>query len=116
MLWTTPTQIEVAEYHFYAAIARAACCDKAAPDERLQHLEALAAHFKQIAVWAENCPATFANRAALVGAELARLEQRELDAERLYEESIRLASENTELCDPGLGSFPKFSMILVPPL
>ena len=29
----------------------------------------------QIAVWATNCPATFANRAALVAAEIARLEQ-----------------------------------------
>ena len=34
-------------------------------EERLQHLEALAAHHEQIALWAENCPATFANRAAL---------------------------------------------------
>src|ERR1700719_3051571 len=94
VLWTTPTQFEVAEYHFYAALARAACCDMAAPDERLQHLEALASHLKQIAVWADNCPATFANRAALVGAELARLEQRELDAERLYEQAIRSARAN----------------------
>src|SRR5260221_572593 len=35
VLWTTPTQFEVAEYHFYAALARAACCDMAAPDEQL---------------------------------------------------------------------------------
>jgi C4-dicarboxylate-specific signal transduction histidine kinase len=40
-------------------------------------------------VWAENCPENFANRAALVGAEMARLEGRELDVERLYEEAIR---------------------------
>jgi PAS domain S-box-containing protein len=102
VLWTTPTQVEVAEYHFYAAIARAACCDKAAPDARLQHLEALGSHFKQIAVWADNCPATFANRAALVGAELARLEQRELDAERLYEAAIRSAREHGFVQNEGL--------------
>src|SRR5258707_8083158 len=102
VLWTTPTQFEVAEYHFYAALARAACCDMAAPDERLQHLEALASHLKQIAVWADNCPATFANRAALVGAELARLEQRELDAERLYEEAIHSAHEHGFVQNEGL--------------
>ena len=102
VLWTTPTQFEVAEYHFYAALARAACCDMAAPDERLQHLEALASHLKQIAVWADNCPATFANRAALVGAELARLEQRELDAERLYEAAIRSAREHGFVQNEGL--------------
>src|SRR6202035_2387056 len=74
--------------------ARAARCDMAAAEERLQHLEALALHLKQIAVWADNCPATFANRAALVGAEVARLESRELDAERLYEQAIRSARAN----------------------
>jgi PAS domain S-box-containing protein len=102
VLWTTPTQFEVAEYHFYAALARAAHCDMAAADERLQHLEALASHLKQIAVWADNCPATFANRAALVGAELARLEQRELDAERLYEAAIRSAREHGFVQNEGL--------------
>jgi PAS domain S-box-containing protein len=93
VLWTTPTQFERAEYHFYAALARAAYCEIAAAEERPQHLEALASHLKQIAVWAHNGPATFANRAALVGAEFARLEQRVLDAERLYEQAIRSARE-----------------------
>ena len=31
-------------------------------------------------IWAENCPENFENRAALVGAEIARIEGRELDA------------------------------------
>ena len=102
VLWTTPTQFELAEYHFYAALARAACCDIAAPDERPQHLEAVASLLKQIGVWADNCPATFANRAALVGAELARLEQRELDAERLYEAAIHSAREHGFVQNEGL--------------
>src|SRR6202049_2768521 len=102
VLWTTPTQFECAEYHFYAALARAACCDMAAAEERPRHLEALASHLKQIAVWADNCPATFANRAALVGAELARLEQRELDAERLYEAAIHSAREHGFVQNEGL--------------
>src|SRR6202035_3171213 len=102
VLWTTPTQFEVAEYHFYAALARAAHCDMAAAEERPQHLEALASHLKQIAVWADNCPATFANRAALVGAELARLEERELDAERLYEKAIHSAREHGFVQNEGL--------------
>jgi PAS domain S-box-containing protein len=102
VLWTTPTQFELAEYHFYAALARAARCDMAGAEERSKHLEAVASHLKQIAVWADNCPETFANRAALVGAELARLEQRELDAERLYEEAIRSAREHGLVQNEGL--------------
>src|SRR3981189_911791 len=102
VLWTTPTQFERAEYHFYAALAAAARCDTAAAEERPQHLEALASHLKQIAVWAESCPATFANRAALVGAELARLEARELDAERLFEEAIHSARNHGFVQNEGL--------------
>jgi PAS domain S-box-containing protein len=94
LLWTAPTQLEQSEYQFYGALARAARCDEAPAEERSQHIAALADHNKLIAVWAKNCPATFANRAALVAAEMARLEGRELDAERLYEEAIRLASDN----------------------
>ena len=40
------------------------------------------------------CPENFENRAALVGAEIARIEGRELDAERLYEQAIRSARAN----------------------
>jgi PAS domain S-box-containing protein len=94
LLWTAPTQIEQSEYQFYGSLAQAARCDKAPAEERSQHLAALADHSRQIAVWAENCPENFANRAALVAAEFARLEGRELDAERLYEQAIGSARAN----------------------
>ncbi len=102
LLWTAPTQFELAEYHFYAALARAARCDMSSAEELPQHFEALAIHHKEIAIWANNCPATFTNRAALVGAEIARLEGRELDAERLYEEAIRSAHEHDFVQNEGL--------------
>ncbi len=102
LLWTAPTQIEQSEYQFYGALAQAARCDEAPAEERSQHLAALADHHRQIAVWAKNCPATFANRAALVAAEIARLEGRELDAERLYEEAIRSAHEHGFVQNEGL--------------
>jgi len=94
LLWTSPSFFEVAEYHLYAALARAAQCDTTPTDEQRQHLEAIAVHHQQLAVWAENCPENFANRAALVGAEMARIEGRELDAQRLYEHAIRSARDN----------------------
>jgi PAS domain S-box-containing protein len=94
LLWTAPAQFEHAEYHFYGALARAAHCDKVLVEERSQHLEALAAHHKLLTIWAENCPETFENRAALVGAEIARIEGRDLDAQHLYEQAIRSANTN----------------------
>jgi len=94
LLWALPSHFETAEYHFYAALSRAASCDSAPAAERQQHMEALAAHHKQLEVWAANCPDNFENRAALVGAEIAWIEGRELDAERLYEQAIRSARAN----------------------
>nr|WP_245332694.1 AAA family ATPase [Bradyrhizobium erythrophlei] len=94
LLWTLASHFETAEYHFYGALSRAASCDSTPVAQRQQHIEALAAHHKQLQVWAESCPDTFENRAALVGAEIARIEGRELDAERLYEQAIRSARAN----------------------
>jgi len=93
LLWIARFAVEAAEYHFYGALSRAAVCDTAAADQCQQHVAALAAHHRQLEVWAENCPENFENRAALVGAEIARLEGRELDAERLYEQAIRSARD-----------------------
>jgi len=94
LLWTCPSFFEPAEYHFYGALSRAASWDSAFPDQRQQHFEALTTHHRQLQAWAEHCPENFENRAALVGAEIARIEGRELDAERLYEQAIRSARAN----------------------
>ena len=94
LLWTSPSFFEMAEYHFYSALCHALSCDSAPPGQGRQHIEALAAHHRQLEVWAENCPENFETRAALVGAEIARIEGRDLDAMRLYERAIRSAHAN----------------------
>ena len=52
--------------------------------------EALAAHHRQLQQWADICPDDFADRAALVEAEIARIAGRELDAMRFYDRAMRL--------------------------
>ena len=94
LLWTSPSFFEVAEYHFYGALAQAAYCVSAPACERQHHADALAGHHRQLQVWAESCPENFENRAALVGAEIARIEGRDVDAMRLYEQAIRSARVN----------------------
>ena len=94
LLWTSPSQFETAEFHFYAALARAASWDSASAEQRQRRFEALVAHHRQLEIWAEHCPENFENRAALVGAEIARIEGRDLDAQRLYERAIRSAHAN----------------------
>jgi PAS domain S-box-containing protein len=94
LLWTAPSNLEISEYHFYGGLCRAGSWDSASPDQKQKHFEALAAHHQQLEIWAENCPENFENRAALLGAEIARIEGRVLDAEGLYERAIRSARTN----------------------
>ncbi|HEY8017672.1 MAG TPA: AAA family ATPase, partial [Dongiaceae bacterium] len=109
LLWTLPTQVELPEYHFYAALAHAKGCEATSGDamggeERRRHLEALAAHHRQMSIWAESGPENFAHRAALLGAEMARLEGRPLDAMRLYEAAVRSAHEHGFIQNEGLAN------------
>ena len=85
---------EAAEYYFFAAVARAACCKSARADELSQDLEMLHTHYNQLKAWAEHGPDNFESRAALVGAEIARIEGRPVDAMELYERAIRSARAN----------------------
>jgi len=94
VLLTSRAMLEEAECHFYSALCHASLCDSAAADERVRHLEALAGHQRLIEVWAENCPENFESRAALVGAEIARIESRDLDAMRLFEKAIQSSRTN----------------------
>jgi PAS domain S-box-containing protein len=94
LLHSSPALLEAAEYELYGALAHAAACDAASAGERRQHLEAVASHGRRLDLWARHCPDNFGDRAALVAAELARLEGRDPDAMRLYEEAIRSAREN----------------------
>ena len=94
LLWTSPAFPVLADFHFYGALARAARYDSAPGDERPQILNALETHHKQLTIWAENCPENFENRAALVGAEIARIAARDLEAMHLYERAVRSAQQS----------------------
>ena len=82
---------EFIEYHFYAALCCAAVYETASSEDRESHFARLTEHLGKLDTWALHCPENFANRSALVGAELARIEGRETDAERLYQQAIRSA-------------------------
>src|SRR6202008_1014528 len=92
--WAAPALLEQAAFRFYGALSHAGASDSASPDDRQKHFEALTAHHRQFELWAEHCPENFENRAALVGAEIARIEGRLVDAEGLYEKAIRSAHAN----------------------
>jgi hypothetical protein len=94
LLWAATGRIQLLDYFYYTALTVAALYENAAPDEQTGSRELLTAHREQLREWAENYPPTFADKHTLVSAEVARLEGRDLDAMRLYEEAIRAAHEN----------------------
>lgn len=94
LLWTSAAMFESAEYRLYAALAHAAVWDHATPEQRPRHFDSVLDHYRQLQVWAEVNPETFEDRAALVGAELARIEGQVLNAKELYDKAIRGAHKH----------------------
>src|SRR5580704_12855038 len=85
-------------------LARAACCKSHLAQERSLHLEMLVIHHKQLKAWAEFGPENLANRVALVEAEIASLDGRELEAERLYEDAVRSARQHGFVQNEGIAN------------
>jgi PAS domain S-box-containing protein len=92
--WTSPSQFERVELHYYGALSHAACWESAQHNQKREHLDSLRSHYKMFEMWAKRCAENFENRAALIGAEIARIENRVVDAEALYEKAIRSAHAN----------------------
>ena len=102
LLWAAAVQIQLLDYFYYTALTVAALYENASADEQTEWRELLTAHREQLREWAENYPPTFADKHALVSAEIARLEGRDADAMRLYEQAIRSARENGFVQNEGL--------------
>ncbi len=94
MLRSAVGQFQWLEYVYYAALTVAALYEKGSADEQAGWRDLLTTHREQLREWAENYPPTFADKHALVSAEIARLEGRDLDAMRLYEQAIQSAREH----------------------
>jgi predicted ATPase/signal transduction histidine kinase len=95
-------QIAVMDYFYYTALTVSALYEAASVDQQAPWRKLLMEHREQLREWAENYPPTFADKHTLVLAEIARLENRDLDAQRLYEQAIRLARENGFVRNQGL--------------
>jgi hypothetical protein len=102
LLWASFGHIRLLDYFYYAALTVAALFEKAPRDEQQAWHDLLTAHREQLREWSENYPPTFADKHALVSAEIARLEGRDADAMRLYEEAIQSARENGFVQNEGL--------------
>jgi predicted ATPase len=89
---------------FYGALTLTAAHPQADAARRQGWAQTLARHLAKLRVWADACPETFANRLALVMAEIARIDGRDLEAMRLYEQAMRLAREHGFLQNEALAN------------
>jgi predicted ATPase/GAF domain-containing protein len=96
--------VEKSEYQFFAALSHAASCQPTGSAPYDRHEEVLKTHARELRNLAASCPDNFEARATLVGAEIARLEGRERDAERLYEAAVTSARENELIHDEALAN------------
>jgi predicted ATPase/signal transduction histidine kinase len=97
-----PIQIYVLDYSYYTALTVAALYERASADEQADWRNLLTAHQEQLREWAENYPPTFGDKHALVSGEIARLEGRDAEAMRLYEQAIKSAREHGFVQNEGL--------------
>jgi PAS domain S-box-containing protein len=102
LLWAAAAQIQSLDYFYYAALTVAALYEQASDDEQTGWRDLLTAHREQLREWADNYPPTFGDKYALVSAEIARLEGRDADAMRLYEQAIRSARDHGFVQNEGL--------------
>ncbi|WP_158279303.1 trifunctional serine/threonine-protein kinase/ATP-binding protein/sensor histidine kinase [Azospirillum humicireducens] len=88
MTWAAPAHISVGELTFYNAVLHTQDpgTDPAAARDEVAHCR------RRLALWAGINPLTFRNKLALVDAETARLDGRDVEAMRLYDDSAAAAA------------------------
>jgi PAS domain S-box-containing protein len=96
------TLTHVLDYYYYTALTVSALYESASADQQAAWGKLLTLHREQLREWAENYPPTFGDKYTLVLAEIARLEKRDADASRLYEEAIDSAHKHGFVQNEGL--------------
>jgi PAS domain S-box-containing protein len=103
-LSATPFWESIAEFPFFAALARAVTLVDPASKDMAGQLDSIKSSHIHLIGWAQRCPENFSDRAHLVAAEIARLEGKELEAQHLYDEAVRLAREHGFVQNEGLAN------------
>jgi PAS domain S-box-containing protein len=102
LIWSSTAHFPLLDHYYYTALTMAALYENASADERNGWRVRLAEHQQQLREWADSCPSTFADKHALVLAEIARIEGRDADAMRLYEQAVRSARDHGFVQNEGL--------------
>jgi len=104
LLRNSTVQLQLFDYYYYAALTVAALYEGASAEKQSGWRHLLADHCEQLREWADNYSPTFSDKHLLVLAEIARIERRDLDAMRLYDQAIQAAAECGFVQKEGLSS------------
>jgi len=104
LLWTFRCHIQSVDYCFYYSLAIAEVFATASQERQFDLRESLRVNLTWLARWAQSCPSTFSHKHALAAAESARIEGREAEAMRLYDQAIREAEEQGFVQDQAISN------------
>jgi PAS domain S-box-containing protein len=89
--WSAPGHIHLLDYHLYSALALSR---QLTPETfSANHRRSIHAHYDKIALWARVNPGSFADKEALIYAEIVRLDGMNSIALEQYEKAVRLSRE-----------------------
>ena len=104
LLWTFRSHIQSADYCFYCSLAMVEVYASASLERQAELLEALRENLSSLARWAQSYPPTFAHKHALAAAEFARVEGRDAEALRLYDQAMHGAEEHGFVQDQAIAN------------
>jgi len=103
-LWSARCHIQTGTFRFYHALALLGVMRSAPSSESAALKDDLEASLAALRTLAGSAPHTYTHKHALAGAELARVEGRDLEAMRLYEQAVRTALEKGFIQEAALGA------------
>src|SRR6185295_6280874 len=104
ILWSVRCHIQSVDYCVYQSLALAAVFPTAPPKRQTECRETLVANLQALQRWAASCPVTFSHKHTLVAAEMARLDDRDMEAMQLYERAIRGSADHGFIQDQALAN------------
>ncbi|MDB5861976.1 MAG: multi-sensor signal transduction multi-kinase, partial [Ramlibacter sp.] len=104
ILWAAQSRVQSVDFRVFQSLAMAELHAGADAPRQAEFRESIAANLAVLACLADSCAATYFHKHALVAAESARIEERDLEALTLYKASIKSASDNGFTPDAALAS------------
>jgi PAS domain S-box-containing protein len=104
LLWSVQCHIQSVDFRVFQSLAMAELYSAANPARQSEFRELMQANLSFLSRLTDSYAPTFFHKHALVAAEYARIEGRDLEALSLYEQSIKSASDNGFTPDAALAS------------